>query len=292
MVVYGSDRDISNFAVDDQPLTVNSCGLNTSLNDNRKRWDTFSVRRPQGRKDYQLLYTVMGKSEHFLNGQWRTVQAGQAVLYQPMEPQFYLYRANVPVCCKWVHFSGALAAETVEKSGLAAAAPCMTLGDSPEISALFDKIIRESQSKAPGYDLIVPALLQQLLALAGRQVAMIQDESKYKTRQKIIQAAEYMHYHYNQPQSMEQYAAQCGMSKYYFAHAFREYMGQSPHVYLSSLRLQRALELLSGTEMPIQEIARLCGYENPLYFSRAFSQHYHLSPSAYRKENAPVSPLP
>ena len=292
LVVYSSEQDKTNYVVQDRMLKINSCGLNTSLGGGHRLSDTLSIRRPSGRKDYQLLYMAMGRAEHYLNGTWRRVEAGQAVLYLPNEPQFYLYRANTPVLCKWVHFSGAMAEELLETSGLRAAAPLMTVGESREISQLYDRMIQETQLKPPGYETMAAALLQELLSLTGRRLAILRDEGKYKARQKLMRAVEHMHYHYDEPQSIDQYAAQCGMSKYHFAHRFREYVGQSPYAYLTALRMERALELLSGSEMPVADVARACGYENPLYFSRIFSTRYGQPPTVYRRGAFSARPSP
>lgn len=283
LVVYGSEQDKTNYVVQDKMLTINSCGLNSTFSGGHRLRDTLSIRRPKGRKDYQLLYVAMGQAEHYLNGAWRKVEAGQAVLYQPNEPQFYLYRANTPVQCSWVHFSGNGAGELLEANGLRAAAPLMYVGDSREISQLYSRMIRETQLKPPGYETMATALLQELISLMGRCLTILGNEGKYKTRQKLMQVVEHMHYCYDEPQTLEQYAAQCGMSKYHFAHIFREYMGQSPYAYLTAIRMERALELLSGSEMPVTDVARACGYENSLYFSRVFSGRYGQPPSAYRR---------
>ena len=289
-VVYRSEQDTTNYVVSDQALKINSCGLSTTLGEGLPRSNTFSVRRPVGRKDYQLLYVAMGQAKHYLNGAWRTVLAGQAVLYQPNEPQFYTYSAYTPLECKWVHFSGAMAEKLLSASGLKGAAPLLTIGVNREISGLYDRIIREAQLQPPCHETISAALLQELIGLMGRQLAILRDEGKYKARQKLMQVAEHMHYHYDEPQAMDQYAAQCGMSKYHFAHAFRQCVGKSPYAYLIDLRMERAKELLSGSEMPITEVARACAYESPLYFSRAFSGRFHESPTAYRLRHTQGSP--
>lgn len=283
LIVFGSHQDTTNYAAHDCMIRINSCGLNTSLG-GHKRSDTISIRRPAGRKDYQLLYVSMGKARHYLHGKWQTVEAGQAVLYQPDEPQFYLYDANTPVHCQWVHFTGAMAGDMLEESGLKQQAPLLQIGVDREISALFERIIQETQLKPPCHGMMAQALLYELIGLMGRRQIILRDEGKYKARQRLMKAVEYMHYHYGELLSIEEYAAQCAMSKYHFAHAFREWMGQSPYAYLTNLRMERARELLVGSHMPIARIAQDCGYENPLYFSRAFSTRFGMPPTAYRRE--------
>ncbi len=283
LITYGSENDLTDYAFSDRALHINSCGMNTTLSGQRSLSDELLVSRPAGRRDYQLLYMTMGLSEHAFDGEWRTVRAGQAVLYQPGEEQRYRYPAHTPVCCKWVHFSGSTAHELLESSGLLASAPLMSIGESSEISDLFDRMIQESQLKPPVYALMLPALLAQIIALMGRQMTMIQNESSYKTLEKLMRAAESMYRHCGENRSVEQYAAECGMSKYHFTHTFSRMMGCPPRDYLSRIRLERARELLTSTHLPIGQIGVLCGYENPLHFSRFFSEHCGMAPTRYRK---------
>ncbi|MBE5783626.1 MAG: helix-turn-helix domain-containing protein [Clostridiales bacterium] len=280
-IIHSGLEDTTNYASSNHFLKINSCGTTMRLN----RTDSaFSVRRPKGRKDYQLLYIITGQAEHFLNGEWKMVEAGQAVLYLPGDIQYYTYSAKSPITCKWIHFTGSGAKEILEQTGLSSAAPVLNIGESREIVSLFDRILQETQQMPPCHEPLSQALLYELLSLLGRQMYIRQDLNGYQTRQKIMQIAEYMHTHLAQPLSLEDYAVQCGMSKYHFAHLFRAAMGQSPHAYLTALRMEHARLLLETTEMPIGHIAQECGYENPLYFSRLYSQRFLLSPQAYRKK--------
>ncbi len=53
--------------------------------------------------------------------------------------------------------------------------------------------------------------------------------------------------------------------------------------YLSSIRLEHALELLKGHNLTIAEIANHCGFNYTNYFIRVFNKRYGMSPEKYRK---------
>lgn len=72
------------------------------------------------------------------------------------------------------------------------------------------------------------------------------------------------------PVSISALAARCGFSEGHFHRAFKQLTGMSPRRYVEQLRLQRALQWLRETQMPVAQIARMVGYTDPLYFSRAF----------------------
>lgn len=64
---------------------------------------------------------------------------------------------------------------------------------------------------------------------------------------------------------------------------FMKHFGMSPKQYLTHLRMNRALELLSENELSIKEISVACGFIDEKYFSRAFKKKYNCSPSQFRK---------
>ena len=59
--------------------------------------------------------------------------------------------------------------------------------------------------------------------------------------------------------------------------------GLSPNELLRSMRLRKAHELITGTDMPISEIAYDTGFSSPGYFSKCFRDEYGVSPSDIRK---------
>ena len=75
----------------------------------------------------------------------------------------------------------------------------------------------------------------------------------------------------------------------YLCRLFRQELHTTPHKYLANLRLQAAADILrveSGRS--ITEIARMCGYHDPLYFSRMFKKRYGVSPREYAKHPLPT----
>ncbi|MBR3098908.1 MAG: helix-turn-helix domain-containing protein [Clostridia bacterium] len=80
----------------------------------------------------------------------------------------------------------------------------------------------------------------------------------------------------------------------YLCKLFRKETGVTPHRYLTHMRLQSAADMLCTTpDSSITEVAHLCGFRDPLYFSRLFKKKYSVSPNAYyrlrlKEEEAPA----
>ena len=73
-----------------------------------------------------------------------------------------------------------------------------------------------------------------------------------------------------------------GLSYVQFLRRFKEYLGLTPTEYIIALRLQKAKDMLTNTDLQIKQIAYCCGFENEYYFSNFFKKYTALSPSSFR----------
>ncbi|MFI3170611.1 MAG: AraC family transcriptional regulator [Faecalibacterium sp.] len=84
------------------------------------------------------------------------------------------------------------------------------------------------------------------------------------------------------------FEAQTDYNTNYLKKRFRKEVGTSPQQFLISIRLSHATKLLAQStpddKLSISQIAYACGYDDPLYFSRAFKSHYGSSPKAFYLE--------
>lgn len=280
-VIYDNERDLTNVAAN-VPLQINSCGINTTRRSGRPTDEDVLVRRPAGRLDYQLLYMVSGHADYLLDGEWQTVGEGKIVLYRPQVPQFYRTYSQVPMLCRWVHFSGTEAASLLEECGMGQG-NLFSPGLCPAAEALLKSMVVEILHREPMYRIVVESQFRQAMALFGRQMAQRKGSVASSSRQRILSIVEYMNRHYFEPLQTEELAARCGLSKYHFIHLFRMCMGMTPYSYLIRIRMERAETLLQTGDMTVQEVAFVCGYNDPLYFSRAFSRHFGVSPTDYKQ---------
>jgi AraC family transcriptional regulator len=86
-----------------------------------------------------------------------------------------------------------------------------------------------------------------------------------------------------EPLTLAQIAAEAHLSVYHFIRVFRAATGETPHRYLTKLRIERARELLADRDLTIAQVARRCGFAGPGALSTAFLAHVGVRPSVYRK---------
>jgi transcriptional regulator GlxA family with amidase domain len=82
--------------------------------------------------------------------------------------------------------------------------------------------------------------------------------------------------------SVEALAKLANLSVCYFTRAFKQSVGVTPHDYVIRRRVGRAMELLSGTNMPLSQIALAAGFADQSHSARRFRQVVGMSPREYR----------
>jgi AraC family transcriptional regulator len=83
--------------------------------------------------------------------------------------------------------------------------------------------------------------------------------------------------------SLHAMAEEVDISPLYLARAFKAALGQSPHRYVLTRRIERARELLRNTTMPVVDVAMASGFSSQSHLSHWFLRHVGISPAAYRR---------
>ena len=266
---------------------------------------TVSTERPQGRRDYQLLYIAKGKGYFYFDGpdgKETVITEGNMILFRPGEIQYYYYHAPDKTEVYWVHFTGRMVEGILDNYEMPRAeAGCCTrgagiptqdlrrmpqifyTGTSPDYAWLYRQMIQELQLCRPNYEELLTLNLRHIFIQINRYIK----EGRKKgsdAQNEIERATHYFNEHYNEQINIDDYAASRHMSTCWFIRSFRQIVKVTPMQYILSLRMANAQSLLESTEYNISEIAEAVGYDNPLYFSRLFHKHIGVSPSEYRKQ--------
>lgn len=174
-------------------------------------------------------------------------------------------------------------------------APLLHLGRGHAVEQRLLQIVAEVQAGEPGFSRIVAGAVREIFyhlarATAGTASAPASRPDGLAFPGFGREAQEYLARHHAEPVSIDDVARHFHLSRQYFTKLFRRLVGQSPHAYLTDVRLQHAKTLLDGTALPIQELSARVGFADAYYFSRTFRQHTGLTPTQYR--NRSKSPTP
>ena len=83
--------------------------------------------------------------------------------------------------------------------------------------------------------------------------------------------------------SLKSVAEEMYVSSAYLSRLFKKHNGANFSDYLLKLRMERAREMLSGTNLPTIGIAAAVGYQNVSYFRMSFKGYFGMTPSQYRQ---------
>lgn len=147
------------------------------------------------------------------------------------------------------------------------------------------ELLQETSSQIEFYQEISQGLVSALLVLVMRLIR-INTEDEAALSQECQKIKEYLDQNFTSPITLDSLSETVYISKHYLSHLFKEQTGVSPIKYLTSKRMEKACELLSETELPVSEVSKAVGYENPLYFSQVFKRIYGISPVKYRMGRA------
>lgn len=84
--------------------------------------------------------------------------------------------------------------------------------------------------------------------------------------------------------SLESLAQEACLSRFHFLRLFRQTFGLTPHQYIQDLRLEKARDLLTSSDLPVMHLSEMLGFANPQSFSRLFHQRTGRYPTQYREE--------
>jgi transcriptional regulator GlxA family with amidase domain len=84
------------------------------------------------------------------------------------------------------------------------------------------------------------------------------------------------------PLSVSVLARMAGLSSRQMERLFLTHFGKTPVGFYTELRMERAFELVSRTSLPVETIARHCGYRSVVHFARRYRMHFQASPAQTR----------
>jgi AraC-like DNA-binding protein len=100
----------------------------------------------------------------------------------------------------------------------------------------------------------------------------------------VDRAINYMKNNLDRSITVDELADHLNYSNSYLYSLFKEETGYSPIHYFNHLKIQKACQYLSSTDMSVKEISYELGFKDPFYFSRLFKKQMEVSPTAYREE--------
>lgn len=238
---------------------------------------------------YEIIYCVQGELEYLLGIRRYSIQAGDIIIAPPGVIHCPILPKKMELPYKrYVLWISAAFAETLRKAS-------SEILDSPEAVVLrtagtkweylqryFSRGIRESETRAPGWQICLGGNAAQLMvhvARASHELTTVPTNLKEDLLEQIL---DYIQSNLKEKLSVAQTAQQFHISQSTLTHLFHREMGISFYRCVIQRRLAEGKNLIAkGISM--EEVSLRVGFQEYSAFYRAFKAEYGISPMQYRK---------
>ena len=249
---------------------------------NSRHSQNFRMFRPNGFHCHVML-VVKSPSLFKIDGQEFTVGTNHVFLIRPNTP--YEYRSiSGDYVNDWLHFECEYEALSPEFQKLYHQP--IPLLNVMHFSSYMQQLVWErhygdDDFRQENMEMLMQIMLHNLVQ-AFRQKDSALPYTPYASRLQNLrlnmQAQPYRNF------SPKELADTVGVSPSYFQHLYKDFFGQPFKTDLINMRMDYARELLVGTTLKMEEVARMCGYNNEIHFYRQFHQKTGMTPKEFQKK--------
>jgi len=246
----------------------------------------FNIERGRILNEYQLLYLTEGEGVFRSSSIEETrIKAGDFFLLFPGEWHTYHPVKSIGWKSYWIGFKGENMDARVKNAFLSATKPIYHVGYLDRLEDLYRYALQIAQEEAVYTQRTLAGVVNLLIGMMyslERNIELGKNQEYVnmanRARKRIRESLE-------DNLTIQQIAADMGVSYSNFRKLFKKFTGVSPALYQQELRLQRAKELLSTTDLSIKEIAYKLCFESPDYFSAKFKAKTNMRPGEFREQS-------
>lgn len=244
-----------------------------------KRQSTWHSRihRPRILDTYGLVYVYEGYGEYESGGVTQEVGPGSCILLFPGVAHTYGALKGGYWKEFWILFSGPRIDSFAASGYLDPSEPIVSLplAGRQDFSRLFELVVDSCRLPATTQSHRLYGVFWELLLRLLEPVEAV--DPTLRSMRRVLED-------HLGVDDLKKVITTAGYDYDSFRMKFYRSTGLSPGTYVRQRRLQQAKELLLHTDLPVGQIGYRIGYQDPLYFSRVFSDNEGISPSRYRKE--------
>jgi len=219
---------------------------------------------------------IEGQGTVYINDVPFSIKAGDAYVLLPGNTIRFSCSQEDPRGGYWCALEGFYVEQTLKKAGVSATDPFLPPAVYEPVRYWLQQLSEQWACKDAG------AQLRQTGCAYGLLGAVLQNRPAPNNNGIIDKVIGYMQANYSEDLTLDLLAAQAGLERSYFSSLFKQKTGQSPHSYLSRLRVRKACQLLGDRKYTVSEISYLVGL-TPHNFSRKFRQYTGMTAKTYQE---------
>lgn len=224
----------------------------------------------------QGVYQIGGRKYHLHKNQGFLIPANHLTTYQAdkQDPWTYI----------WIGIGGKKSIQYLQEIGLDLHHLVFESAKGSELEEIVKSMLQyKTNSVTDAFAL--QGLLYSFLSILSDSLSAVDQAPPTIENEYVKKAVAYIQQHYAESLSVSALADFISLNRSYLSTLFQKNMDCSIQEYILDFRITRAAELLTLTELSINQIAESCGYQDPLVFSKAFKRIKKKTPTAYRKHD-------
>ena len=237
-------------------------------------------------ENIEILCITEGNAKVVNNGQVYDLEAGEIAVIDKNALHVIIANTDIKYYCLIIDH--AFCVENFFNVDNVHFSPIVKDNELFELIKKFQKIYSDKEVKCRILELR-SLLLQISLILYRRHVSS--EKAEYEDTRilfSIKQVIEKIHKDSQRHLSLDSLSKAVGMNRSYLSRSFHKITGYTVMEYINHTRCENAKKLLKDDEIKIEEIARLCGFENTSYFYRTFLKVTGMRPGEYRNEKKTI----
>ena len=128
-----------------------------------------------------------------------------------------------------------------------------------------------------------------LIYTAHHRLGPVLDDELFR---RLCRSRDWMAARIDEPLRLADAAREACLSPFHYHRLFAHTFGETPHGFITKLRIDRAKRLLARDQCPVTEVCFAVGYESPSSFSTLFRTMVGYSPSTYQRAIRRIFPVP
>ena len=237
-------------------------------------------------RDHFLLHFISkGRGRVVVNNRQYPVGPNQCFAIFPHQITFYEADPEDPWVYHWLGFDGDWAQTMMDKVGFSDTHIVVDIPHAREVFGQLNAIAPQMQTE--DFYLYLTGQLHNTLYFLGQHTTdpapLRYDEMPAPEGNEYVRILlSIIKTSFAERISIQALASRLGLNRSYMTKLFHQHTGSSIKAYLHEYRLQWSLLLLQEPDASIKSIALESGFQDQLYFSRAFHARFGLSPQQYR----------